>query len=43
MNIFNMLILKNIKVEIKKSRFKTLHQLVFDQSTIEKFVSTSSH
>jgi MFS superfamily sulfate permease-like transporter len=35
--------LKNIQVEIKKNRFKTAHQLVFDQSTIGNYVSSSSH
>jgi MFS superfamily sulfate permease-like transporter len=35
--------LKNIRVEIKKSRFKSGHQLVFDQSTIHEYVSTTAH
>jgi MFS superfamily sulfate permease-like transporter len=35
--------LKNIRVEIKKSNFKAVHQLVYDQSTIHEYVSTSAH
>jgi MFS superfamily sulfate permease-like transporter len=35
--------LKNIKVEIKKNRFKAGHQLVYDQSTISEHVATSTH
>jgi MFS superfamily sulfate permease-like transporter len=35
--------LKNITVEIKKNNVKALHQLVYDQSTICDYVSTSGH
>ena len=35
--------LKNIVVEIKKSRFKAGHQLVFDQSTIHEYAIASIH
>ena len=35
--------LKNIVVEIKKSRFKAGHQLVHDQSTIHEYAVASTH
>ncbi len=35
--------LKNIKVEIKKSQFKSGHHLVHDQSTIGDYKGTSTH
>jgi MFS superfamily sulfate permease-like transporter len=35
--------LKNIHVDIKKSSFKSGHNLVFDQSTIGRYKGTSSH
>ena len=35
--------LKNIVVEIKKSRFKAGHQLVHDQSTIHEYALASIH
>jgi MFS superfamily sulfate permease-like transporter len=35
--------LKNIRVEIKKSNFKTAHQGVYDQSTIHEYSGSSSH
>jgi MFS superfamily sulfate permease-like transporter len=35
--------LKNIIVEIKKSRFKADHQLVHDQSTIHEYATASIH
>jgi MFS superfamily sulfate permease-like transporter len=35
--------LKNIRVEIKKSLFKAGHQLVYDQSTIGDYKTTSLH
>ncbi len=35
--------LKNIQVEIKKSRLKAGHELVFDQSTIADYKSTNAH
>jgi MFS superfamily sulfate permease-like transporter len=35
--------LKNIRVEIKRSRFKAAHQLVYDQSTIGDYALASLH
>jgi MFS superfamily sulfate permease-like transporter len=35
--------LKNIRVEIKKSRFKAAHQLVYDQTTIGDYAVASLH
>jgi MFS superfamily sulfate permease-like transporter len=35
--------LKNIRVEIKKSLFKAGHQLVYDQSSIGNYSTTSAH
>jgi MFS superfamily sulfate permease-like transporter len=35
--------LKNIRVEIKKSRFKAAHQLVYDQANIGEYAATSLH
>ncbi|HEX3079222.1 MAG TPA: SulP family inorganic anion transporter, partial [Puia sp.] len=35
--------LKNVVVEIKKSRFKAGHQLVYDQSTIHEYAVVSTH
>ena len=35
--------LKNIRVEIKKSSFKPEHQLVFDQSSIGDYQTSSLH
>jgi len=35
--------LNNIQVEIKKSKLKALHQLVFDQSTISNYKGSGAH
>jgi MFS superfamily sulfate permease-like transporter len=35
--------LKNIRVDIKKSRYKSGHHLVYDQSTIGDYVGSSAH